>query len=288
MITHKKCPTCGKTAVVDNELRFMGLTIHRYTCGHTVTAVDLKNSDYDIESSDHKHPYKFQLEGATFLEGCNGRGAILDEMGLGKTIQALIFLKKHLECAPFLVLCKSGLKIQWMKEIIRWCGMDWMPQIIDSSSDCMLPGFKSYITSMDLLRRLKTNDGNATAFHKLGVKTIIIDEVQHIKNSQSKRTNAVRQLCKELDYIIGLSGTPIKNHAGEYFPILNILYPEKFPQEAKFLWSWVDTYWDGYKQRIGGIRNPKEFKEYTKDFLIRRKRCYLIYRQLVETSGSLI
>lgn len=106
---------------------------------------------------------------------------------------------------------------------------------------------------------------------KLGIKTIVLDEVQQIKNTESKRTIYVRELCKEVEHIIALSGTPIKNNALEYFPILNILQPTMFPRFSSFQMNHCDTYFDGYKYKAGGLRYPKEFLEKTKNFIIRRE-----------------
>lgn len=74
--------------------------------------------------------------------------------------------------------------------------------------------------------------------------------------------------------IIALSGTPIKNHAGEYFPILNILHPEIFNNREKFIREWVDFYTDAYATRMGGIQpwKLKQFKELTDPFIIRYTR----------------
>jgi len=101
-------------------------------------------------------------------------------------------------------------------------------------------------------------------------KTIIIDECQQIKNHDAKRTNAVRRVTKLATNVIALSGTPIKNNAGEYFPILNILRPEIFPSYNSFFRNHVSSFWDGYKFRSGNLSNPERFAGLTKDFLIRR------------------
>lgn len=106
---------------------------------------------------------------------------------------------------------------------------------------------------------------------KLKIKTIILDEVQQIKNVDSKRTAYVRELCKEVEHVIALSGTPIKNNALEYFPILNILRPEKYSKFSTFQMYECDTYFDGFRYKAGGLRHPKEFLEKTKDFIIRRE-----------------
>lgn len=70
---------------------------------------------------------------------------------------------------------------------------------------------------------------------------------------------------KEEIKFIGLSGTPIKNHLGEYFPVLNIIRPERFHAYNPFLHEWSDgrgiKYW-----------RQQEWKDLTSTFVIRRMR----------------
>ena len=75
-----------------------------------------------------------------------------------------------------------------------------------------------------------------------------------------------------IKYVIATSGTPIKNHAGEYFPILNILRPEIFREQSEFIQRHTNSYRGGYGWKVGGLRSPTAFKELTKDFIIRRSR----------------
>jgi SNF2 family DNA or RNA helicase len=267
------------------------LSIRRYACGHSETVVGVApqdNDTLDVQSLDGHRPFKYQIEGGHFIEKSNGRCGLFDEMALGKTIQALIFLKAHPECLPALIIAKSGLRIQWSKESIGWG--DFMPQIIEDTKTHLLKGMDMYIASLDSTWRIgyrnptkEEKKAGKTEPVKCGetleeqairckVKTIIIDECQLIKNGSSKRTNAVRKLCANVEHIIALSGTPIKNNAAEYFPILNILRPDKFPSERQFIYGWCDTYFDGYKSKTGGLKNPKLFLEYTKDFILRRER----------------
>ena len=206
-------------------------------------------------------------------------------MGLGKTVQTLAWIKYHPEAAPYLFIVKSGIKFQWMKEIIRWLGFDYIPQVIQTSRDYLLPGMKCYIISYDMLvpkvRTYKQANGVSKSstsgfdidrLKKLGIKTVILDECQQIKNVDSSRTQQVRKLVADISHILPLSGTPWKNRGSELFPVLNILDPIRFNSNQGFLNRWVDYYWDGAKQRMGGIRNIKQFREYTKDLLIRRER----------------
>jgi superfamily II DNA or RNA helicase len=156
VILKKQCPICGEVAIRVNREEIAGLLWSTYQCGHTEYSTQLKSDEYNITSSDGKELYPFQQKGVEFIINANGRALILDEMGLGKTVQALAFLKLCPQALPALICCKSSLTYQWMHEIIRWCGDMYLPQVIESSYDFLVPGFKTYICSMDLLYRFTT------------------------------------------------------------------------------------------------------------------------------------
>ena len=266
----KHCPTCNKVAEVKGEMKVGNLTIKTYLCGHTVTELGVSavaDDTLDITSLDGKKPFPFQLEGGRFAEASNIRCLIADEMGLGKTVQAMILEVAHPEVRPFIAFVKSKLVGQWQKEAVRWG--DFVIQAVDSTRTQLLPGFDGYIISLDSAWRMPHLEDN---MDKCKVKSIIVDECQLIKNDGAKRTKAIQSACKKVDHIIALSGTPIKNSASEYFPILNILRPDKFPNKNQFLYGWCDSYNNGYGTKTGGLKNPQKFQEFTKDFIIRRER----------------
>lgn len=302
-----KCPQCNKLAEAEKEFSISGKIISRLKCGHIIEKQQLNcSSPEQIVSLDGKRLYAYQCDGVRFGEESGGRLLIADEMGLGKTVQAIGLTFLHPEMMPVLCIVKSSLKAQWQKEWMRWCGEEFLAQIIDSPKDFILPGFKAYIISYDVLRRFATKKNKADAgliksfkdeeeynyfsstiteteksqqkgklvelIEKLKIKTIILDECQQIKNLESQRTVFVRSLCKHVDNVIALSGTPIKNHAAEYFPVLNILRPELYPKYSSFIMNEVDSYFTGYGYKTGGLRNPEEFKEKTKSFILRRER----------------
>lgn len=268
MITSKVCKICNKKTVLKDEFSISDLLYQNFECGHTQVVKRLQANDFkSFKSLDNKRPFEFQVAGATWAMNSNGRFLIMDEMGLGKTIQFLM-VAQALERTKFLILCRSGLKVQWAKETYRWCN-ESLCQIIEAENEYLIPGCKGYILSYDMLWRFK----DIEAFVKrLGVNLIGLDEVQHLNNTSSKRTNGVRIACRGVDYIGALSGTPIKNSVGEFFPILNILHPEKFPTLHNFERMWIDSYWNGHAMKNGGIKDWDKFHNYTKEFIIRRTR----------------
>lgn len=298
------CPTCGKVAKEKFSFEKLNVTTGNMEkwitldCFHVYKKViprgtpfetivsnswkpEIKNCKHEWGSG-HEDDYpktqckicneyklfKFQVDSCRFTEsGLALQKGVLNahDMGLGKTVIALSLIKFHPEYTPTLYIVKSKTKFQWLKEIMRWIGPSHLGQIISTSKDTLIPGFKSYIVSYDLLRKL-----DRTKIEAIGIKLVILDECQQIKNVDSGRTQQVRKIVNNPEIkIIGLSGTPWKNRGEELFPILNMLSPTKFHSQQAFLTQWVDWYMHGNVRKQGGIRNIPKFKEYTKDLITR-------------------
>ena len=266
-IIKRKCLDCNADAVESSRLSFAGMKWIYFTCGHSIREDELESKDYDIKSLTKNYSLRqYQIDGIKFAEKSNVRCLIADEQGLGKTIQALGVLRLHPELLPALVVTKTTIKHQWFHEFAEWCGMEkYLVQVISSSKEKAIPGFQIYVTTYDMLK-------NDDCFEYVDIKTVIIDECQAIKNHLSGRAKAVQKVASKAEHVIALSGTPIKNNAGEYFTILNILQPFRFPEYARYLREYCDYYETMYGEKIGGLSNPEYFREETKDFILRRTR----------------
>jgi SNF2 family DNA or RNA helicase len=296
----KTCNACNKRVTVNEECTIDGVRWLTLTCGHQqieeVTELTDLDAIVNFRSMDNKQLLPFQVGGVRFIEQSDFRCLVADEMRLGKTVQALAALWFHKTLWPIAVICKSSIKEQWAREILRWAH-SFMVQVIEKSTDKILPKIDFYIFSFDILRRygkpIKNNqfprgsffaseqpkedeiDPELVAvFKKMQIKSIIIDECQQIKNRESQRAVELRTLIQKvgIKHILALSGTPIKNNATEYFSILNILRPEYFPTYNGYLYRWVDYYYDGLRYKYAGLRDVKGFQDFTKDFIIRRER----------------
>jgi SNF2 family DNA or RNA helicase len=304
-----KCPKCSKTAETERVFIIGDKSVELLKCGHILESTQLNcSSPEQIVTIDGKHLYPFQCDGVRFIERSGARCLVSDEMGLGKTFQGLGAVYLHPELQPFIAVVKSSLKEQWQHEIMRVFGEDCFAQILDSPKDKPFPRMKAYIISYDILRRFAGTDKLGRKTRKyiadvgintheadeflrmtsidadkeepkllsliktLNIKTVILDECQQIKNHESQRAIFTRELCKHVDHVIALSGTPIKNSAAEYFTVLNIIKPEMFPKLSTFLYNDCDSYFNGYAYKTGGLKNPARFLEKTKSFIIRRER----------------
>jgi len=234
-------------------------------------------------------PYPFQWEGIEFIESSGFRCLIADEMGLGKTIQALGGLAKFKEkFFPCLIIVKSKLKTQWMVQLLNWCGLDFIPQIIMDGKLPPVPGFDVYICSYDIIRKFSkdktekvkskwgheyTQVTTENPFYSFGFKGIIMDEVQSIKG-ESRRTMEVENVCKQAEHIVALSGTPIKNNADEFYPILHILKPVIFPDRDTFRKNWVAIDESSGYPKFAGIKHWRldDWERLTESFILRRTR----------------
>lgn len=250
------------------------------------TPEDIKELEEQVEevhliperSLKNQAPYPYQSDGVKFIENANGRALILDEMGLGKTVQALLYIRRNAaECLPCIIFCKPSLMMNWFKECINWVGTQYLPTFVRSGKIDNV--FKIYICSIDMAFKKRGE------LAELGAKTIIIDELQNMKNLSAKRTFAIRKIAshgdvgKPIPHVVGLTGTPIKNRATEFFAALNMVKPDLFPSNEDFIRRWTKVVWvkdvnkrGGGSYKEGGISNLAMFKEFTKDFVIRRLR----------------
>lgn len=297
-----KCPTCGKVAVLDREFEARDTKFTILKCGHMVSKPIPKATPYEFwVSADAdpnckhewegsfcinckaKKPMPFQVEGMRALEkglAIQKGFALFDEMGLGKTMQAFGYIRHHDDSLPVLFVVKSGIMFQFFVQSMVWMGNEYFGQVIKTSQDPVIPGLKCYFISYDMLipKTRKGKNGkiiqqgfNIEKLITRGIKTLVLDECQLIKNPDSARTQQVRKLAAAVENVIPLSGTPWKNRGSEFFAVLNMIAPTKFNSYKAFTDRWVDYIWDGNKYKEAGIRNVKAFKEFTKEILIRRE-----------------
>ena len=262
-IVKQNCKVCNKTAVEKNRIEFGSYKLITLECGHVTTEEVLAAVDYSSLTNDKGDKLMpFQIDTLRFAEQSDARCLIAHEQGLGKTVIADALLKLHWkELTPAIIVTKTTLKAQWMYSIVSWTGEKNIQTIL-SGKEIAIPGFDIYVTTYDMLK-------NVDMWKFVNARTLVLDECQAIKNHLSGRAKAVQKIGKDIEHIIGLSGTPIKNHAGEYFTILNLLQPTRFPEFERFLRTYCDSYETMYGYKVGGLTQPDRFREATKDFIIR-------------------
>jgi len=174
----------------------------------------------------------FQKEGLDFLLKSSGNALLADEMGLGKTVETLSYVATEKQTFPVLVVAPLVTLTNWEREIAKFLKKKSRNgRIIESDSPSVilirtgksqeLPKADIYVINYELL--LKRNDDLA----KLGIKTIVCDEVQNLRSKTTQKYKAIKKLAAlpSVLYRIGLSGTPIYNRGSEIWPIIDIIKP---------------------------------------------------------------
>ncbi|MCF7979319.1 MAG: DEAD/DEAH box helicase [Chromatiaceae bacterium] len=178
----------------------------------------------------------YQQEGVSwmqFLRDFELGGVLADDMGLGKTMQALahLLIEKAAGRAdrPSLVVAPTSLMFNWKREAERFAPTlrvvilqgPKRQEHFDAlaEQDLVLTTYALLPRDLEVLR--------AQPWHLL-----ILDEAQAIKNPRSKAAQAVRSL--DARHRLCLSGTPMENHLGELWSLLDFLMPDLLGDERVF------------------------------------------------------
>jgi len=249
----------------------------------------------DVEKLNGLLPY--QIDGVKFVEWRNGRALIADQCGLGKTIQALGYLKIHPELRPALVICPAVMKIKWMREAKKW--LNERVDIFMGMTPCELQDQNISIFNYDILaegdaeirkeeeQRKKEAKEVGLPYRKKTIpihgwyeeiiktdyKIMIIDECQNLSSQSAIRTRAYKELKDNIDKIILLSGTPMKNRPEEFFTALNTVEPEIFSNHYAYLHRYCDLKYNGFGWVPSGkLSNGDELRRLVKPLLIAREK----------------
>ena len=219
----------------------------------TLTA-DLR--DYQVEG------YKWLRRLAEWGVG----GCLADDMGLGKTVQAIAVLIDRREIGPTLIVAPVSVGFNWMCEVERFAPT--LRPILYRDTD-----------REDFLKTLEPGDLLITSYHLLqqhgeelsAVKwgTLVLDEAQAIKNSQTKTAQAVREI--QADWRLALTGTPAENHLGDLWSLFRGVAPGLFGSWERFREVFADPIEKGKdvsrKQALSRVIRP---------FILRRTKSEVL------------
>lgn len=185
-------------------------------------------------------PYAYQRAGVAHIVANNGCTILADEQGLGKTPQAWWYAYRNVR-GRTLIVCYASLKENWRREALRYANV--RAHIIEGRKPYRLPNAPAYIINYDILgdpERDGANNWTRVFFdpdrdNPMGLKLVIVDECQAIRNWESKRSRAVRFIAKPVPHRLLLSGTPIENRPSEFYPAIHIVRPHLFPSMKLFL-----------------------------------------------------
>lgn len=210
-------------------------------------------------------PYPFQMKGIEFLEKREGRALLADDMGLGKSIQVMGYLALHPELRPCLIVCPANAKWTWANLLSTHSHMSY--DVLSGQTPHVVRN-DVWIINYDILPYW------TPSLLEAGVKIIIIDECQYIKNRGIKRTKAVQSICKGTKCkVVALSGTPILNRPAEFWPVLNLIEPKQFSSFWNFAFQFCAPKkgWGG-QWMFNGATNTQQLHHMLKKIVLRRMK----------------
>jgi hypothetical protein len=157
-----------------------------------------------------------------FLADFGLNGCLADDMGLGKTIQVLALLeaRRVAKRCPSLVVVPRSLVFNWHQEAARFTpGL----RVLDHAAADRAKTTDHFRDYDLILTTYGTLRNDVAALREMQFDYVILDEAQAIKNAQSESAKAARLLRAR--HRLALSGTPVQNHLGELWSLLEFLNP---------------------------------------------------------------
>jgi superfamily II DNA or RNA helicase len=201
-------------------------------------------------------PKAHQLDGFTWLVQAWVQGwpgvLLADDMGLGKTYQALAFLAwaranidargrqypTAAEVGPMMVVAPTALLRTWRKEANEHLAEGGLGEVVEAFGAALkhlkTPKTENWMPedSLDLdtlrgadwiLTTYETLADNHRAFARIPYSVVVFDEIQKIKEPGSINTQSAKTL--NIDFVMGLTGTPIENRLEDLWSIFDRLAP---------------------------------------------------------------
>lgn len=166
-------------------------------------------------------------------------GCLADDMGLGKTLQTITLfaaIKEGIvkplagdgaEKRPHLLVVPPTLLFNWQHEVKTFCPGLYVHEYTGKGRSLIGIREGIVITTYDIARR------DIESLREKKFDCVVFDEAQNVKNMLGERAKAMRQLegrCK-----LTLTGTPLENHAGEYYSIIDLSLPGLFGDYREFM-----------------------------------------------------
>jgi superfamily II DNA or RNA helicase len=170
-----------------------------------------------------------------FLQRFQLGGCLADDMGLGKTVQVLALLEQRRRARrprgearrPSLAVVPRSLIHNWMEEAQRFA-----PELAilnysgQERSLAELASADLVLTTYGLMRQ------DIAKLRDIQFDYLILDESQAIKNASSQAAKAARLLQGK--HRLAMSGTPVENHLGELWSLMEFLNPGLLGRNQSF------------------------------------------------------
>jgi len=158
------------------------------------------------------------------------------DMGIGKT-RTFIEAAKLRSASRVLVVCPATAVLVWAREIQKWDPLATYI-VVKAASDLRVPA-DYHIVSHGRMSQKDATIPDAIA-NVAPFELTAIDEAHAFNASDTNRVKALRRTAPNMGLIVPLSGTPMRNHAGELYTLLDICWPQGLQGSRKARMSRFD------------------------------------------------
>jgi SNF2 family DNA or RNA helicase len=211
----------------------------------------------------------YQREGFTFLRRLahwDAGACLADDMGLGKTLQTLALLVDRAALGPAVVVAPTSVCANWCDEARKFAPTLRLRRLGAGDRERTLRDlgpFDLLVCSYGVLQQERQR------LREVQFQTAVLDEAQAIKNANTQRARAALEL--KATQRIALTGTPVENHLGELWSILQFVNPGLLGSEREF-----DQRFARPIQRGDDRARAQLLRRIVAPFLLRRKKSEVL------------
>lgn len=208
-------------------------------------------------------------------------GILADDMGLGKTVQILAFLeilRNQSRMRHALIVVPTSLTFNWEQEGKRFAPE--LPLVVFQSKD------------KDKISRFLGDHPHAAVVCTYGLlveqeeffaghewNIHIYDEAQNLKNITTQRTSACRRLPAK--FKVCLTGTPLENHLGEFYSLLDLCVPGSLGDLDRFNEVYV-------RNKPQDSESVAHLRLKVKPLVLRRRKSEILLELLDKTESTVM
>ena len=212
----------------------------------------------------------YQEAGLAWLQHMAGLGVggiLADDMGLGKTLQTIAHIAtEKIEgrlVRPALIVAPTSLVSNWSREIGRFAPHLRVIELHGAQRHDRFAAIDAadvVVTSYPIAIR----DEERFAAHEFHL--VILDEAQTIKNQRSRAHQAMRSIRGK--HRLCLTGTPVENHLGELWSLMDFLNPGLLGDELSF-----GRYYRVPIEKAGNEERLAALRELLAPYILRRTKA---------------
>lgn len=201
-----------------------GTAVLPATVGFVPAEIAARIERLDLDDSELRVALRAYQEFGAKYALVQGRTILGDEMGLGKTVQAIAALAhlRALGSTHFLVVCPATVLVNWVHELGRHSTLV-AHRVHGEGRDEVLDRWRHEggvaVTTFETLRTLELP-------YDAELAMLVVDEAHYVKNADTLRSRAVRDVVERSERVLFLSGTPMENRVEEFRTLVSYLRPD--------------------------------------------------------------